>query len=250
MLDLIMILFLVGFGGGLLGALIGVGGGIIMSPALAFIGFPPYVIASSSLLAVTATSLSSTLIFIKKKYIDYTLGLKLGIPAIPGAILGSFLSKDSSLDSFKILFAVLLILVAIYIIFKNRIITKLNFEFPKNLFYPLFILGTFTAGIISSFFGIGGGIIFVPILLIIFQLKMINASPTSQFALLLTSSTGLLTHIILENPEYILGIALASGSFLGAQIGSKYLHHFKEDLLRNIFSISLVIVAMGLFLSS
>jgi uncharacterized membrane protein YfcA len=236
-------------GGGILGAVIGVGGGIIMTPALAFMGFPPHVIASSSLLAVTATSLSSTITYIKKKYIDYSLGLKLGLPAIPGAILGGFLSKDASLDSFKILFAILLILVGIYIILKDRIINKSIYPIPKNLFYPLFLLGTFTAGIISSFFGIGGGIIFVPILVIIFKMKMINASPTSQFALLLSSSTGLITHIILENPEYIFGIALASGSFLGAQIGSKYLHHLREDLLRHILSISLVVVAVSLLLS-
>ncbi|MFB5598672.1 MAG: sulfite exporter TauE/SafE family protein [Nitrososphaeraceae archaeon] len=249
MLDIIIILVLIGLGGGVLGGLIGVGGGIIMTPALAFMGFPPYVIASSSLLAVTATSLSSNLTFIKKKYINYSLGLKLGVPAIPGSILGGFLTTDTSLDLFKILFAVLLVLVGIYIIFKNRIFNKSNFKVPKKFFYPLFIIGTFTAGIISSFFGIGGGIIFVPILVIIFQMKMINASPTSQFALLLSSSTGLITHIILENPEYIFGISLASGSFVGAQIGSKYLNRFKEELLRNIFSISLVFVAISLLLS-
>ena len=61
-----ILLITIGFGAGLLGALIGVGGGIIMTPALAFLGFPPYVIASSSLLAVTATSLSSTITYIKK----------------------------------------------------------------------------------------------------------------------------------------------------------------------------------------
>lgn len=244
-----IILITIGFGAGLLGALIGVGGGIIMTPALAFLGFPPYIIASSSLLAVTATSLSSTLTYIKKKYINYSLGLKLALPAIPGSIIGSFLSKDASLDSFKIYFAVLLIIVGIYLLFKDRMINTANFHIPKYMFYPLFVIGTFTAGIISSFFGVGGGIIFVPILVIIFEMKMINASPTSQFTLLLSSATGLGTHIILEHPEYFLGIVLASGSFLGAQIGSKYLHSFKEDFLRKIFSIALIVVASSLVLS-
>ena len=67
-----------------------------------------------------------------------------------------------------------------YIFFKNKIINKTLDRTPKSIFFLILISTTFGAGIISSLFGIGGGIIFVPILVIIYKLKMINPSPTAS----------------------------------------------------------------------
>lgn len=246
MIELFIILVIIGFGSGILGSLIGVGGGIVMTPVLTYMGFSPAVIASSSLIAVFATSISSTITYIRKKYINYWLGLQLALPAIPGSIVGGFFSNFISLEYFKIYFAILLTAVGLYIFFKNKIINKTLDRTPKPLFYLILISGTFGAGIISSFFGIGGGIIFVPILVIIYKLKMINASPTAQFTLLISTITGLLTHIILEHPDYSYGIALAFGAFFGAQLGSRSIHLVNENILSKIFSFSLIMIAINL----
>lgn len=246
MIEVFIILVIIGFGSGILGSLIGVGGGIVMTPVLTYMGFSPAVIASSSLIAVFATSISSTITYIRKKYINYWLGLQLALPAIPGSIIGGFFSNFISLEYFKIYFAILLTAVGLYIFFKNKIINKTLDRTPKPLFYLILISGTFGAGIISSFFGIGGGIIFVPILVIIYKLKMINASPTAQFTLLISTITGLLTHIILEHPDYSYGIALAFGAFFGAQLGSRSIHLVNENILSKIFSFSLIMIAINL----
>ena len=248
MIELFIILVIVGFGSGIIGSLIGVGGGIVMTPVLTYMGFSPTVIASSSLIAVFATSLSSTLTYVRKKYINYRLGLQLALPAIPGSIIGGFFSNFVSLDYFKIYFAILLASVGLYIFFKNKIINKTLNRTPKPLFYLILIFGTFGAGVISSFFGIGGGIIFVPILVIIYKLKMINASPTAQFTLLISTITGLLTHIILEHPDYSYGITLALGAFFGAQLGSRSIHLINENILNKILSFSLITVAINLII--
>ncbi|MDW3604608.1 MAG: sulfite exporter TauE/SafE family protein [Nitrososphaeraceae archaeon] len=248
MIELFIILVIIGFGSGIIGSLIGVGGGIVMTPVLTYMGFSPAVIASSSLIAVFATSLSSTLTYIRKKYINYRLGLQLALPAIPGSIIGGFFSNFVSLDYFKIYFAILLASVGLYIFFKNKIINKTLNRTPKPLFYLILIFGTFGAGVISSFFGIGGGIIFVPILVIIYKLKMINASPTAQFTLLISTITGLLTHIILEHPDYSYGITLALGAFFGAQLGSRSIHLINENILNKILSFSLITVAINLII--
>ena len=248
MIELFIILVIVGFGSGIIGSLIGVGGGIVMTPVLTYMGFSPALIASSSLIAVFATSLSSTLTYVRKKYINYRLGLQLALPAIPGSIIGGFFSNFVSLDYFKIYFAILLTSVGLYIFFKNQIINKTLNRTPKPLFYLILIFGTFGAGVISSFFGIGGGIIFVPILVIIYKLKMINASPTAQFTLLISTITGLLTHIILEHPDYSYGITLALGAFFGAQLGSRSIHLINENILNKILSFSLITVAINLII--
>ena len=248
LIELLLILVIIGFGSGIIGSLIGVGGGIVMTPVLTYMGFSPAVIASSSLIAVFATSISSTLTYIRRKYINYRLGLQLALPAIPGSIIGGFLSNFISLEHFKIYFAVLLTSVGLYILFKNKIINKTLGRTPKPLFYFIIIFGTFGAGLISSFFGIGGGIIFVPILVIIYKLKMINASPTAQFTLLISTITGLLTHILLEHPDYSYGIALALGAFFGAQLGSRSIHLINENILNKLLSFSLITIAINLII--
>ena len=248
MLELFIILIIIGFGAGILGSLIGVGGGIIIAPALTYMGFLPSVIASSSLLAVFATSISSTITYARKKYVNYWLGIKLALPAIPGSIIGGVITDLLLLDDFKIYFAILLISVGIYIFFKNKIISKTVVTIPKPLLYLILIFGNFGAGIISSFFGVGGGIIFVPILVVLYKMKMINASPTAQFTLLISAITGLVTHIILAHPEYSYGIVLAIGSFFGAQIGSRSIHRINDIILSKILSFSLIIIAINLII--
>jgi len=236
----------IGFGAGFLGSLIGVGGGIIITPALSYMHFSPTVIASSSLFAVFATSISSTLTYVKRKYVNYWLGIRLAIPAIPGSILGGFLTDFVLIDEFKIYFAILLISVGVYILIKNKIIRKNIDTINAPLLLFILIVGSFSAGVISSFFGVGGGIIFVPILVIIYKMKMINASPTSQFTLLISAIIGLTTHIILNHPEYSYGLLLAIGSFLGAQLGSRSIHRINENILSKMLSFSLIIIAINL----
>jgi uncharacterized protein len=248
LLELFIILIIIGFGAGILGSLIGVGGGIIITPALTYMGFPPSVIASSSLIAVFATSISSTLTYVSKKYVNYWLGIKLALPAIPGSIIGGIFTNFVLLEDFKIYFAILLISVGIYILIKNKIISRTIVTIPKPLLYSVLIFGNFGAGIISSFFGVGGGIIFVPILVIIYKMKMINASPTAQFTLLISTMTGLITHIMLEHPEYSYGILLALGSFFGAQLGSRSIQRMNENILSKILSFSLIIIAINLII--
>ena len=174
MFEIFVIIVIIGFGAGILGSLIGVGGGIIITPALTYMHFSPTVIASSSLFAVFATSISSTLTYVRKKYVNYWLGIKLALPAIPGSIIGGFITDLVVLDDFRSYFAILLISSGVYIFFKNKIINKTIVTIPKPLLYLILFFGNFGAGIISSFFGVGGGIIFVPILVIIYKMKMIN----------------------------------------------------------------------------
>ena len=246
MFEIFVIIIIIGFGAGILGSLIGVGGGIIITPALTYMHFSPTVIASSSLFAVFATSISSTLTYVKRNYVNYWLGIKLALPAIPGSILGGFLTDFVLLDEFKIYFAILLISVGTYILIKNKIISRNLNAIPKPFLLATLIFGSFSAGIISSFFGVGGGIIFVPILVIIYKMKMINASPTSQFILLISATIGLLTHIILEHPEYSYGFLLAIGSFFGAQLGSRSIHRINENILSKMLSFSLILIAINL----
>ena len=247
-----MFLFIVGLGAGTLGSIIGIGGGIIITPALTLMGFTPAHTASTSLIAVTSTSASSTIAYSRQKKIDYSRALKMVIFAIPGSIIGAFISNDISLQLFKLSFAILLMLTGSYILFKNSILKNSNNSSNKQPKTRISLLicyaGTFIAGIISSLFGVGGGIIFVPIMVLIFQMTMAKAAPTSQLILFITSLVGTFTYILLSKPDYLNALFLAGGAFIGGQIGATLSNYLKEKILQKLLSIFLIAVAIKLIL--
>ena len=76
-------------------------------------GFSPTLAVSNSLFAVFSNSVASTAMYAKQKRIELSLGWKLGLMAVPGTILGAFVSSEISPDIFKILFALVLIIFSI-----------------------------------------------------------------------------------------------------------------------------------------
>lgn len=251
MLDIVsavIILIAVGLGAGTLGSMLGVGGGIIMVPALTFLGLPPAQTAATSLFAVSSTSVSSTVAYSRQKRIDYRRGIELAAAAIPGAVLGPFILGQVAPDDFKVYFGVLLIAVGIYIAFRSSILREKKEQRISPATHAAVFATAFGAGIISSFFGVGGGVIFVPIMLLIHRMTMHNAAPTSQLTLMLTSFAGLLTHVALGNPDYLYAIALSAGAVAGAQLGARWSRNVKGSILQKMLGVALVAVAIRLFI--
>jgi uncharacterized protein len=237
---------LIGLIAGILGSMIGIGGGIIISPVLTFLGLPPPQVAGTSLFAVSSTSISSTIAYAKSKKIQYMLGIKMALLSIPGAIIGSYFSTEIDPGYFKLILAIILLGTGIYLMYKKAIINGNSLSFNSTWVKLLFYSSTFVAGIISSLFGVGGGVIFVPLMIMIIGLTMHLAAPTSQFVLMITSSVGLSIHIILGNPQYLPAVLLSIGAFTGAQIGSRLTSKLSEQKLRLILGITFVGIAAKL----
>jgi len=239
----VLVLIAIGLGAGTLGSMLGVGGGIIMVPALTLLGLPPAQTASTSLIAVASTSVSSTIEYSRQKRIDYRLGLEMAAFAIPGAVLGAVLSEYLSAESFRLYFGILLMLTGIYVLYKNSILKDSAAKKRSVALRAAVFAATFGAGIISSLFGVGGGIIFVPAMLLVLGLTMHRAAPTSQLTLMMTSIAGVLTHAALLNPDYLQALALSVGAFAGAQIGARISRTAKEVLLQRLLGLVLIAVA-------
>jgi len=241
-------LILLGVTAGILGSMIGLGGGIVLVPVLTFLGFPPTVAASSSLFGALSNAVASTISYSRQKRIAYSLGLKLGLLSIPGTILGAFLSTDISPNSFKILFGFVLIASAVYIFVRKRIE---NAEKTLSAQMMIFAVGaSFFAGLISAFFGIGGGIIFVPLMIVGMGMTMKKTAPTSQLILLFSSFSGVIVHSILGHPDFFQAGLLAIGSFIGGLIGARLSLNVNERYLQIIVSVVILIAAGKLFLDS
>ena len=241
-------LVLLGFAAGILGSMIGLGGGIIVVPILTFFGFPPTLAVSNSLFAAFSNATGSTISYSRQKRIEYSLGLKLGLLTIPGTILGAYISSDVTPGIFKILFGLVMISSAVYIFLRKKIETS-----EKNLTKQMIVFvisASFFAGIISSFFGIGGGIVFVPLMVVGIGMSMKKAAPTSQFILLFASLSGIIVHSILGHPDFLQAGLLAAGAFVGGLIGARISLDIKERSLQILVSVIIVIAAIKLFFDS
>ena len=148
----------------------------------------------------------------------------------------------------KILFGLVLIVSAIYIFINRKIESKQRNQSKQIM---LFAVGaSFFAGTISSLFGIGGGIVFVPLMVIAMGLSMREAAPTSQFILLFASAAGLAAHSALGHPDFFQALLLAAGAFAGGFVGARLSVDIKEKRLKILVSIVMIAASIKLFIDS
>ncbi len=237
-----------GFAAGLLGSIICLGGGIIIVPVLTFFGFSPALAASNSIFAVFSNAIASSISYAKQRRIEYSIGIKLGLLSIPGTVVGAFISSEITPSIFKILFALILISASVYIFSKRKIEPKM-YNISKQIMI-LAIGVSFVAGIMSGLFGVGGGIIFVPLMVVAMGLSMKNAAPTSQFILLFASASALLAHTLLGHPDFYQALLLSVGAFLGGLVGARLSLEIKENSLKILISVVMIAAAVKLFIDS
>lgn len=250
MLELLEYLWLVplGFAAGIIGSMIGLGGGFVIVPALTFAGFSPTLAASDSLFAAFCNAVASTLSYARQKRIVYSLGIKLALLSIPGTILGAYISDEISASVFKILFGLVLVASSVYIYSKRKMEPK-EYNLSKQIMI-LAIGASFFAGVISSLFGIGGGTVFVPLMVVAIGLSMKLAAPTSQFILMFAAASGMIVHSLLGHPDYVQAGLLSIGAFAGGIVGSKISSRVDEKKLRIFVTVVLAITSIKLFMDA
>jgi uncharacterized membrane protein YfcA len=115
---------------------------------------------------------------------------------------------------------------------------------PTIALRAIVFVAAFCSGVISSVFGVGGGIIFVPAMVLVLGLTMHRAAATSQLTLLMTSISGVFTHSFLGHPDYLHAVALSAGAVIGAQIGARVSRIAKEMFLQRLLGLMLVAIAI------
>lgn len=237
-----------GFIAGVVGSVIGLGGGIIIVPVLTFLGISPTLASSSSLFAAFSNSVASTISYTKQKRTDYKIGLRLGLMSVPGTILGAIITSHVTPDIFKILFGIVLIASCYYLFIKRNLASKQQNTSKQMLVASAGI--SFFAGILSSFFGIGGGIVFVPLMIIGLGMLVKNATATSQLILMFSSASGMIAHALLGHSDFDYALLLSIGAFAGGFLGARLSLEIKENRLRIIIILVIIVAAIKLFLDA
>lgn len=116
---------------------------------------------------------------------------------------------------------------------------------PRAL--PLILVGM-AAGILSGLFGIGGGVLLVPLLVMVLQFPQRLAAGTSVAAVLPAAVVGGIGYAIQGNVDWIAAVSLAVGMVIGAQLGAYLLARMPVGFLRWLFMVFLGVTAVSLWL--
>jgi len=114
--------------------------------------------------------------------------------------------------------------------------------------YTSFVVIGLLAGLLSGLFGVGGGTVIVPLLVLLLHFNQRLGAGTSLAAIVPTATVGVVSYAIHGSVAWIPALILAAGSVVGAQIGTRLLPRISQTVLRWFFVGFLVIVIVSLFL--
>jgi uncharacterized membrane protein YfcA len=233
-----------GFFAGILGALLGIGGGVIVVPFLVLVMRLPIRIAiGTSFVAVLAVSLSSASSYLEKGLCDIETGIALEAATVPGAAAGAYLAGVVNQHALQVAFSLILFYVSLSMLLKGPGKTLGKMENDRRKEEPLSrfaYAASFLAGIISGSLGVGGGIIKVPILYKVLDFPIKEAIATSSYMIGITVATGTLVFAIRGDVDPSAASLLVAGIFLGARGGTRMMPRFPEKTLRTAFAFLLL----------
>lgn len=259
-----LLLITVGVIVGIIGAVLGIGGGVIIVPLLVFMKVPIHEAIATSLVVITANSLSTSAVYIKSGMANMNMGFLMGTTAVFGSMIGSAVAISMPQYAVMIVLGCIQLFIAYLTFMKTR---------PKNAVEPHLsqtptmydgsyidkatdkrvsyspvrvwanaVFGIFS-GIFSGLSGAGGGAMLIPGMNVISAMPMKAATATSTFIMGFTAMTG---GIIYMKSGYVVPELTASiilGISAGTAIAVKFFSKITDKKVSYIFTGILLIVA-------
>lgn len=246
---------------GILGSVLGVGGGIFIVPFLVFfLKLPIKYAIGVSLVSIIAVSSSVAMVNIEKGLTNIRLGISLEMTMALGSIFGSLIMLKLASEILQLLFGIILIPISYQMLKKSLKEDKNSYyntngkyfyyepSLQKNIYYdikkiPLAMFFSFFGGSLSGLFGLGGGIIQVPVMNIICGVPMKVATSTSNFMIGLSATV---SAILLFKQGFLLekiAIYLIIGVIIGSYFGIRFLHKSKSKYIQILFAFFTLLVS-------
>lgn len=263
-----LIIFAFSILAGFIGSLLGLGGGIIIIPALTlFLGVRIHEAIGASIVSVIATSSGAAIAYLKDKITNIRIGMFLETATTLGAITGAFIAGLIAPKLLYIIFALLMIYSA-SVMFKKgyskspKVVVehplasrlKLSSEYYDKALnetvaykvtgvYPGYLV-MYGAGVISGLLGIGSGVFKVLGMDVFMKLPMKVSTATSNFMIGVTASASAGVYFSRGDINPLVAGPVALGVLLGAQMGTKVMERMKNKTLHLIFIPILLYVAL------
>ncbi|WGD37134.1 sulfite exporter TauE/SafE family protein [Lysinibacter sp. HNR] len=120
--------------------------------------------------------------------------------------------------------------------------------YPRGWYVKLILLGLF-CGLLTGLFGVGGGVVLVPALVLIMRFDQRTAAGTSLAAIVPTVIVSLIGYAASGNVDVLAALILAAGMIAGTQIGTYYMARVRHDVLQWMFIAFLVFVIVQMFIN-
>lgn len=261
MLHTALLMFLVGVFAGTLGAILGIGGGMIITPIVTLaMGLDIKYAIGASIIAVIATSSGATIAYLRDDVLNLRVAMFLEIATTIGAIIGALLTGAMSPAVLYFLFGSLLVFSSWNMVRKLRAgkevlhesqpdkwaeFFKLNSSYyDKNLHkqvdyqvknIPAGLSIMFGAGLASGMLGIGSGAFKVMAMDNAMHMPLKPSSATSNLMMGVTAAASATVYFFNGSIEPFIAVPLSLGILVGAAIGSRVMQHLPSRVIRMIF---------------
>jgi uncharacterized membrane protein YfcA len=244
------------FVAGLLGALTGLGGGIVIVPLLTLgLGVDLRYAVGTSLVAVVATSSGAAAAYVKEGFTNIRVGMLLEVATVGGALLGAYLAGVLPANLIAVLFAVMVLFTAVQswrprpedvtgvtgpLARRLRLGSSYPTEQGPRRYevqrVPLGFGLMFLAGSLSALLGIGSGVVKVLAMDRAMRLPFKVSTTTSNFMRGVTAAASAGVYLRRGNIDPTLTFPVLLGVLAGALVGARLLGRAPTRLLRMLFT--------------
>ncbi|HKL47491.1 MAG TPA: sulfite exporter TauE/SafE family protein [Candidatus Izemoplasmatales bacterium] len=231
-----------GFLAGVATGLVGLSAATIIAPLFVTVLFiDPYIAIGIALASDVLASSLSAFRYIQNKNIQLKTAAVMAVSVVIFTILASYVSSNAKPVNLGIMLNVFVVLLGLrFLVFpvKENNNTTI-FKFTKSKFILSVFWGA-VIGIISGYFGAGGGLSMLAILTIVLGYDLKTGVGTSVFIMVFTAFVGAATHIIIGGTIWIALVITGISALLGANLASKYANKVNHDVLNKVIGSGLV----------
>ena len=214
---------------------------------LAF-GVPAAEAAGTSLVMVLANTAAATIGYLRHRVVDMRLAVPLTIGAVPGSIAGVIAVQHFSNVGFDIAYGCVLVVNASLVIRRRKAVPRPPEERTFAHDPRVGLLAGFGVGFFSSLFGIGGGVVMIPLLLIAARMAPHIVTATSALVITTTSPVGVIAHALGGDVNWRLAVPLVAGGLVGGSIGPAVARRVSSPRLTTLLAVALILAAIGFVL--
>lgn len=222
------------------------GGSLITLPLMIFFGLPPAVANGTNRIGIIAQNIVAVSNFTRKGIFVFPYNLYAGLIAIVGSVIGSFLALDLDDKIFNRILSIVMILVALMILFKQKtVVENLKQTVVRNK--VISFISFFFLGIYGGFIHVGIGFLMILVLTRINQFSLLKANSIKVFVALLFTISSVIVFILNDAINWEVGLTLAIGTSLGGFLGSHFSMKKGEKWIKRILILAIVVMAVKLW---
>lgn len=254
------LMILVGVLAGILGAIIGVGGAVVMLPATEFLmNLSTVNSIGTTLFAVMFTALSGAWGHYRQGNVNVSWGLLVGSGGLLGVVLGSYLFKEYLSTQEHLLTLMLAVLFAFFAIrmardtcqeMKNRDRVQIQTQIvSKAPLWTMPIVGL-VVGCLTGILGLGGGFLIVPAMIWLYGAPPYLAVGTTLLAIFPITAVGAFAKLSQGFVVLPIALLMGAGTLIGTQLGTPITRFIKPAVFKGIFTLLFILLTISYLSSS